>query len=153
MQNIWIFQLESPLSEDQKATLNAGLGVFVRDAWKAHGAPVPGVMEIRHDRFLIIQAEPGSTSGCSIDSMTKTATEAITAVGARKLESNFVVFQSPDGKISHIDFREIPQALADGRLSPDSTIFNAALQPGEPLENFEIPLHQSWMKRFLTPAR
>lgn len=152
MQNTWIFQLDSPLSESQKADLEAGLGQFVREAWKAHGAPVPGEMEIRHDQFLIIQAEPGSTSGCSIDSMTRAATAALQSVGAAKLESNFVSFRTDEGKISYLDFREIPNALAAGTLKPDTVIFNAALQPGQPLSQFEVPLKDSWMKRYLVAA-
>jgi hypothetical protein len=149
MQNIWIFQLAAPLTAEQKNTLEQGLGVYVRDAWKAHGAPVPGEMEIRHDQFLIIQAEPGSTSGCSIDSMTKAANTALQSIGAQRVESQFIAFRDAQGKIAYLDFRQIGQALAEGRLTAETTIFNAALQPGEPLSQFEIPLKASWMKRYL----
>lgn len=149
MQNIWIFQLADRLTASQKEALEQGLGVYVRDAWKAHGAPVPGEMEIRHDQFLIIQAEPGSTSGCSIDAMTKAANTALQSVGAQRVESQYIAYRNNDGHIAYLDFREIGKALADGRINPNTTIFNAALQPGEPISQFEISLKDSWMKRYL----
>lgn len=152
MQNTWIFQLERPLSEEQKTKLENGLGKFVREGWKAHGAPVPGNMEIRYDRFLIIQAEPGSTSGCSIDSMTKKAKEWMHKVEIHAMEAQYVFYKDDEGEIQYLDFRELPVALELGHLGPDSTVFHTHIQPGETLETFEQPLKETWMKRYLTAS-
>lgn len=149
MQNTWIFQLRDSLSASQQAKIEAELGPFVRDAWKAHGAPVPGELEIRYDRFVIIRAEPGSTSGCSIDSMTKTASRILEDAGAEKLEANFVFFKDENGNIEFIDFREIPLALQSGRISAETPVFQTAIQPGESFDKFEQPLKNTWMSRYL----
>lgn len=151
MQHTWVYQLKSALTEAQKSAISNGLTELVQD-WKAHGTPVPGRFEIRHDRFVIVQAEPGSTSGCSIDSMTRGVTELLHSQGCELMERNFVFFREADGDIAFIDFREAPAAIASGRLTADTIVFDASLNGGTELSAWEVPLSQTWLARHLPKA-
>jgi hypothetical protein len=76
MQHIWIFQLAAAPSSTVQASIMQALDGFLA-VWKAHGSPVPGKAEMRHDRFIVVMAEPGHASGCSIDAMTKGVNEIL----------------------------------------------------------------------------
>ena len=101
MRHVWIFQLASAPTESQKASILPQLEAFVA-IWKAHGAPVPGEVSLRHERFVVVQAEPGHASGCSIDSMNKGVHEILTAAGIEILGPERVFFREIDGSIASI---------------------------------------------------
>jgi hypothetical protein len=148
MQNVWIFQLDSALPETTKAVLLPQLQRFVAD-WKSHGAPVPGDVSMAHDRFVIVRADPGHASGCSIDSMTKGISEILASHGRHVMGPEFVLFRDGNGGISHLDFREVRDALLSGRLHAHTMVFDSSLGNSNDLSRWEQPLHQTWMGRFL----
>lgn len=150
MQHNWIFSLKHPISDSTAAQLQSQLDALMLD-WKAHGTPVPGNAEIRHQRFVLVTAEPGSTSGCSIDSMTHGVEKIVESAGVEILPNNFICYRNSAGDISEVDFREVRDAIQAGQLGPETTIFDASLHEGG-FENFEKQLSESWLARFL-PAR
>lgn len=147
MQHTWIFQLETPLNNEQTGQIQTGLNQLM-ESWKSHGAPVPGQAEIRHQQFVLVQAEPGANSGCSIDSMTHGVEGILGTAGVAILPNNFITFRNAVGEVDKVDFREVKSAIADGVLSPETTIFDASLQEGS-LDGFEKKLSESWLARFL----
>jgi hypothetical protein len=148
MRHIWIFQLGSAPVEASKATLLQELDAFIA-VWKAHGSPVPGTAELRHDRFVVVQAEPDHASGCSIDSMTKGVQEILSRHGLEVLGAERVFYRASDGSIQHIDFKEAKAAIADGRLQAGTILFDSTLGNSNDLSRWEVPMEQTWMARFL----
>lgn len=148
MRHVWIFQLGSEPSAAVTAQLLADLNAFVA-VWKAHGTPVPGSVDIRHGRFVIIQAEPGHASGCSIDSMTKGVTEILQKAGLEVLGPERVFFKDAAGAVAHIDFKEAKAALLDGRMNAETTVFDSTLGNSNELSRWEVPSHQTWLARFI----
>lgn len=151
MQHIWIFQLATSPSTTIKAMLLPQLDAFM-ETWKAHGAPVPGHARLLHDRFVVVQAEPGHASGCSIDSMTKGVTEILAQHGLEALGADRIFFREQDGSIAHIDFKEAKAALLSGRMNAQTTVFDSTLGNAHQLEQWEVPLEKTWLKRFLPAA-
>ncbi len=148
MRHVWIFQLASAPTESQKASILPQLEAFVA-VWKAHGAPVPGEVSLRHERFVVVQAEPGHASGCSIDSMNKGVHEILTAAGIEILGPERVFFREIDGSIAHIDFKEAKPAILSGRLGANSVVFDSTLGNSNDLGRWETTLDQTWLGRFL----
>lgn len=152
MQHIWIFQLEAQLESAQEATVLEGLQRLV-ESWKAHGAPVPGQAEIRYSRFVQVQATPGTTSGCSIDSMTKGVRSLLEEHGLTLLEPNFVFYRDAEGGLVYEDFQGLSKKVREGVLGPDTVIFDTTMNQSSDLSKWEVPLKASWLKRFLPKAQ
>ena len=148
MQHTWIFQLAEDIPADQQAPLQASLVRLTAD-WKAHGAPVPGEADIRHDRFVVVQAEPGSTSGCSIDAMTHGVEDLLSQAQLRLLPPNYIFFRHDDGTLDHLDFRDMPEAIRDGRLHAGTIVYDSSLNQTNDLKRWEVKLQDSWLARDL----
>jgi len=148
MQHTWIFQLKETLTDTQKESLEADLAVLMRE-WKAHGTPVPGKSEVYYNRFVMVQAEPGATSGCSIDSMTHGVEAALKSQKAELLPNNFVFFRNAEGKLDYLDFREVQGAIQSGDLQPSTTIYDTTLGQASDPNRWEVKLADSWLSRYL----
>ncbi|MEM1000568.1 MAG: hypothetical protein AAGN35_26175 [Bacteroidota bacterium] len=151
MQHIWIFQLAEALDAERENAVLAQLNRLTED-WKAHGAPVPGRAAIRHHRFVIVQAMPGATSGCSIDSMTHGVEGIIASAGVKILPNNIIQYRTVAGDVAQIDFREVSAAVQSGEMGPDTLIFDATMGQTQDLERFEVGMKDSWLKRYLVTA-
>lgn len=152
MQHIWIFQLKNALSAAEQAPLQQSLDQLTAD-WKAHGAPVPGQAEIRYDRFVIVQAAPGSTSGCSIDSMTRGVEALLAQRQAEVLSPNYIFYRNAEGALAQVDFREVAAAIAAGTLTADTVIYDSTLGQSHDLSRWEVKLSDSWLSRYLPVAK
>lgn len=152
MQHVWIFQLKDSLSSAQQEALAPALTKLVDD-WKSHGAMVPGEYGIKYDRFIVVQAEPGSTSGCSIDSMNHGVDAILEQNGLEALPHNNIFFRTAEGGLDYVDFREVRTAIAAGRLGPDTQIFDSSLGQTNDFSRWEIKLADSWMSRFLPASK
>lgn len=148
MQHNWIFQLKASATEEQQSQIQGHLDALMA-SWKAHGTPVPGQAEIRHDRFIVVQATPGATSGCSIDSMTHGVEDILRAAGLELLPHGNILYRAADGSIADLNFREVGAAVREGHLQPDTLIFDATLGQVNDLSRFEVLLKDSWMSRYL----
>ena len=148
MQNTWIFQLRHPISAAHRSNLLTALSALMAD-WKAHGTPVPGQAKVVRDRFIVVQAQPGSTSGCSIDSMTQGIDSILDAMGMALLPPNEVFYLNPEGDLAHIDFRKVKEALAEGRMHADTVVFDSTMGQSNDLNRWEMPLRETWLARFL----
>lgn len=148
MQHIWIFQLATAPSAAAKSSILDELSSFVA-VWKAHGAPVPGAVELRHDRFVIVQATPGHASGCSIDSMTKGVTDILRQHGLQVLGAERVLFRDADGSIADMDFKDARAHVASGRIHADTIVFDSTMGQSNDLNLWEVPMHKTWLGRFL----
>lgn len=148
MQHTWIFQLEKPFTAAQQPALAQGLNEFLQ-RWKAHGHPVKGAAELRHQRFFILQAEEGTTSGCSIDSMTREMEQILSAQGLALLEPAFILYRQADGGMGQVHFRDVRTAIASGQLTADTVVYDTSMGQSSDLARFEVPLSQSWLGRHL----
>lgn len=148
MQHNWIFQLKDQLSRSQRDQMIKDLVVLMEE-WKSHGAPVPGVAEVRYDRFIVVKATPGKNSGCSIDSMNHGVDEILARNGAELLPSNYIFFRNSEGVLDYIDFREVKGAIEAGQLGPNTTIYDSTLGQANDIDRWEVRLADSWLARFL----
>ncbi len=148
MQHTWIFQLEKAFTAEQQAQLDTNLREFLQ-RWKSHGHPVHGAAELRHQRFIILQAEEGTTSGCSIDSMTREMQQILATQGMALLEPAFILYRNADGSVGQIHFRDVRSAIASGLLTADTLVYDTSMGQTSDLSRFEQPLSQTWLGRHL----
>lgn len=148
MQHTWIFQLKEALTDSQRELVEADLMVLMRE-WKAHGSAVPGESTVYYNRFVMVQAEPGATTGCSIDSMNRGVESVLSTHGAAVLPHNFVFYRKGDEQLDYMDFREVQGAIQSGDLHPATTVYDSTLGQANDPERWEIKLADCWLSRYL----
>lgn len=147
---LWVFAASRPLSAGESAALLERVNHFV-SGWLAHGRPVVGAAELRHDRFLLVAADERATgvSGCSIDSLFHTLGGVEAEMGLTLRDAAAVLFRDASGEVrgaTRPEFRELARGGAVDAETPvfDNTVSTVgALRAGE----WERPLRESWHAR------
>ena len=147
----WFYSFAETLTSEQMATLEAEFEAFLSQ-WKTHGTPVNASIQIRYDRFVIIQADPrdGRPSGCSIDSMRHTVEQILTNHGHNWLDNAHVYLRDKNGDILAPHFSELPALAAAGKLKAETSVFDHSLSQTDDLGKWEVALSETWLRRYLS---
>ncbi|MDX2250040.1 MAG: hypothetical protein SF052_24870 [Bacteroidia bacterium] len=148
-QYTWFFALGQPLSSEKKKAVQHSFEQFLSQ-WKTHGTPVDGLVDLRYDRFVIVQADPSANrpSGCSIDSLKRGISAVLREEKLDWLDAGVVFYRDKEGLIRSVFFREIPDLVKSGELTPDSIVFDHSLDQSDDLSKWEVPLKNTWLKRY-----
>ena len=146
-QYTWFYSLKSTLSPETKQALEVDFAQFLNQ-WKTHGTPVDGLINLQHDRFIIIQSDPGVSrpSGCSIDSLKQNISQIISNHGLEVLDAANVFYRSAEGQIDVTHFSKISALVAKGTLTPETIVFDHSLDQSDDLSKWELPMSQTWFK-------
>lgn len=149
----WIFSLLSPVSEPVAASLRTAFEAF-QGQWKSHGTPVSGMIQLHHNQFVVVQAnnDEGRPSGCSIDSLRRGVTAILAQQQLAWADGCEIFYRQPNGSIAIAHFHQIPALVENGSLGPDSIVFDHTLGDSDDLTRWELPMNQTWMKRYLVSA-
>ena len=146
---VWVYQSARPLTDAEVAVIETDLQPAV-DGWAAHGTPLLGSAQLLNNRFLIVAVDEGHhlPSGCSIDSSVRWVREI-----GQTLNTDFfdrsAAFVTADGSIETVALPQIKAAVAEGRLAPDTTVFNNLVATKAELRNnWQIKATDSWLKRY-----
>lgn len=152
----WVFAASRPVLGEEAERLLRVAEAFVR-GWLAHGQPVVGAVDWRHDHFLIVAADEEATgvSGCSIDSLFRTLREAERELGVSLLDSSFVWYRNYSGQIEALPRPEFRERVSSGEVTDDTTVFDntvgkvGQIRQGE----WERPFRESWHGRAFAARR
>jgi hypothetical protein len=145
---LWVFASPRPLETREAERLLERVDAFV-EHWVAHGHPVAGARDWRHDRFLLMAADEAATgvSGCSIDSLYDALKAAERELGTRLLDaSSSVWYRAGDGTIHAVPRPDFRALAREGAVDADTPVFDntvatvGALRSGE----WERPMRESW---------
>lgn len=146
MQHLWLFAFLQPVSASVAETLQSRLRALLTE-WKAHGTPVSSQVALKYGHFLFIEATT-DTSGCSIDWLHHQL-EALFQELALEVADHSTVFYWDHDSIAYVPFQELPAAIATGKLTEATMVFDPqAVHQGQ-LERWEAPLRNTWMARYL----
>ena len=153
-QYTWFFTLPAPLTATAREALSRDFAAFTAQ-WKSHGTPVQGLIEIRYDRFVVAQANPDDArpSGCSIDSLKRGIAHILERHGMQWLDAGYVAYRDAAGHVQLTHFSQLDALVAGGTLRADTIVFDHSLGQSDDLTQWEVPLKQTWLKRYLTPAQ
>lgn len=146
----WIYSLTDEISSEKVATLRNDFDQFTQE-WKSHGTPVDGLIRIFYNRFVVIQSDPGVNrpSGCSIDSLKKAIGQILTQHELKWLDAAYVFFRNSEGNIQHTHFQQIPTKVASGDLLASTTVFDHSLSQSDDMSKWEVPMEDTWLRRYL----
>ncbi|WP_128547434.1 hypothetical protein [Larkinella soli] len=149
----WVYQSSRPLTEAEVAAIEKDIQPAV-DNWAAHGTPLLGSVQLRNNRFLIIAVDEGHhlPSGCSIDASVRWVREIGLALNTDFFDRS-VAFLSQDGVAHTLPLPQVKAAVADGQITPETTIFNNLVATKAELENnWQVKAGDSWLKRYFNRA-
>lgn len=149
---IIIYQSKRDFNNEELTEVEEILNKFMA-GWNTHGDALTADYAIPYDRFIVIAVDESqvSTSGCSLDSLTRTM---------KKIEEKFnfglmdqmMVSYSHNNEIFTLPLTEFKQKVRSGEVPEDAHIFhNGVTNLGEFEESWEMPLAESWVSSLLKP--
>lgn len=152
MQNrVWVYVSDKAFSAEAEEGLKHDTEAFL-EGWNAHGTSLSASYEILDKHFLIISAdeEKFSASGCSIDKQLRFVKEAEQKYGLSFLNRLIVAYREGH-EVKTVHASKIPALLASGEINENTPVFNVGVGNDVELKNnFEIPLKQSWLAKFIS---
>lgn len=144
---LWVVAASDALPDAHADALLTRVDEFL-DGWHAHGHPVVGARDWRHDRFLLIAADEEATgvSGCSIDSLFRVLRETERDLSVTLLDSSRVWFRDANGEIRSTPRSVFRQLVQQGEVTQDTVVFDNTVSSVGALRSggWEKPLRESW---------
>lgn len=147
---VWVYKSAKPFTAEQREHIRARGRAFT-DGWAAHGAALDAVVDVLHDRFVVVAVdeEQARASGCSIDKSVQFVQALERDLGA-PLTDRMVVVYEKDGALRTCRVPEVEGLLKDGTLTADTPVFDDLVGTKGDLDaRFRVPLRASWMARYL----
>ena len=147
---VWVFQSNRIMSPDEQSSIDDALKQFVQK-WSTHGVQMLASHVLYHNCFVIIAADEQkqAASGCSIDSFTALFKAFGTQYNLSFFDRFSIAHKSEDDVlISNLD--DFKQLIDDGLITPYTLVFNNLIEQRQDLSTkWELPLKESWQKRYL----
>jgi len=151
---VWIYQSPRLFFLSEALELEKMLTAFAAD-WKSHGTPVKGYANLFYGQFIVLMADESATgvSGCSTDTSVRLIKEIEQRFGVPMFDRLMLAFR-PKEKVEMVPLSQLPYALANGLIKPETPYFNNTVATKAELESkWLIPLKDSWLAgRYLKPA-
>ena len=147
---IWIYQSNRDFNESEIGIINDKTISFL-DNWQAHGKDLECSYSIIDKRFIIIAVNESFNpiGGCSIDFSLQLIKDISNNIGIDLL-NRLVVNYKLDNRIESLSLSDLKNKIKDGDFSPETIIFNTAINSkSELLNNFEIDIRSSWLSKFI----
>tara|TARA_B100001059_G_C17805467_1_gene568849 strand:- start:345 stop:827 length:483 start_codon:yes stop_codon:yes gene_type:complete len=147
---IWIYQSNRDFNESEIAVINNKTTSFL-DNWQAHGKDLECSYSIIDKRFIVIAVNErvNPIGGCSIDFSLQLIKDISNTIGIDLL-NRLVVNLKIDNRLESLSLGDLKNKIKDGDFSPETIIFNTAINSkSELLNNFEIDIKSSWLSKFI----
>ena len=147
---VWIYQSNLRFTEEQEQAIAAKLSSFL-DQWAAHSQNLQAAFEIRYNRFIIIglNQEVNQATGCSIDSQVHFIQSLEKEYNLDLLDKMNVAFKQGDF-VNFKPLNEFRKIVKQGAVGKNTIVYNNLVtNKAEYLENWEVPMADSWHSRML----
>tara|TARA_Y100001954_G_scaffold57962_1_gene62597 strand:+ start:9 stop:491 length:483 start_codon:yes stop_codon:yes gene_type:complete len=147
---IWVFQSNRIMSPSEQSSIDAAVKQFVQK-WSTHGVQMFASHVLYHNCFVVIAADEQKqvASGCSIDSFTALFKAFGTQYNLSFFDRFSIAYILKD-EVLISNLIEFKKLIADGLITQDTLVFNNLIDQRQDLySKWEIPLKESWQKRYL----
>ncbi|MBC8154763.1 MAG: hypothetical protein H7Z72_17840 [Bacteroidetes bacterium] len=155
---VWVYQASRPLSEADSIAVEQSLQPAL-NGWAAHGQPLVASARVLEDRFVVVAVDENQAlpSGCSIDASVHFVQSIGQQLGQAGAPVDFMdrsaAYQSADGSVKTLALPDIKTAVADGRLTPETRVFNTLVKTkAEFLSHWQLKAADTWLKRYFKNA-
>ena len=150
---VWVYQATRALTAAEAEVAEAHLRAFC-ETWAAHGQPVHGGFGLFENRFVVLAVNEDATlpSGCSIDSSVQALRELSGALdGLDLLDKSQIAYARPDGAVATVPRAELRAAVADGRLTRATPVFDTLVPTlGALRTGWRKPAAATWLARYFS---
>ena len=146
---IWIYQSNRDFNESEISIIDDKTTTFL-DSWQAHGKDLECSYSIINKRFIVIAVNENINpiGGCSIDYSVQLINDISDSIQTNLL-NRLIVNYKIDNKIVSVNLNDLKNKINDGSFSPETIIFNTAINTkGDLLNNFEVDIKSSWLSKF-----
>ncbi len=146
---IWIYQSSRKFSEDEIATINEDLQIFIEN-WSAHGTSLEASFLIKYNRFIVfaVNQEVQAATGCSIDKSVEFIQNIEQKFSVDLLDKMNVAFKQGEF-VTYKTLLEFKKLAKDKSVSENTIVFNNLVNTIEEFnDGWEIPAAESWHSRF-----
>ena len=149
MGRVWTYIISKELSADQLHHLLEEGKAFVQ-GWTAHEQQLSGSFEIFKDKIIVVKVneEVHGASGCSIDKLTRFIKGAETKYGVELMNRLLVALKAEEA-VQIIHSVKIKDLLDDAFINENSIVYNTSVSNADELKNWEQPLKETWLKKYL----
>lgn len=146
---VWVYQADRPLSTADVLAIETALQPSL-NSWTAHNEPLLASTKVTEDRFIVIAVDETHhlPSGCSIDASVHFLQRLGQQLGINFFDRS-VPFINADGQLQTLPLSDIKAAVADGILTPETTVFNTLVKTkSDLLVNWRVQAGATWLKRY-----
>lgn len=146
---IWIYQSNRKFSDDEFASIDTDLKIFVEN-WAAHGTSLEASYLLKYNRFIIlaVNQEVQIATGCSIDSSVQFIQTLEKKYDVDLLDKMNVTFKLGE-HIAHKTLIDFKRMAKDKAVTENTIVFNNLVNSIEEFnESWEVPAMDSWHSRF-----
>ena len=146
---IWIYQSNRELSTGEQEHVKEVLKDFVEE-WTRHGDDLKASYSLRYGHFIILAVDESfnQVSGCSIDASTHVFKGLEKQFGIDLLNKLNTAFRVGE-HINIVSLQDFKKYVSEHKIAEDTIVFNNLVQTkGELDSNWEVPVLESWHKRY-----
>ena len=144
---VWIYQCSRVLSMSEAIEVEELLKNFV-NSWKSHGDPVKGNANLLFGQFIVLMADETATGvgGCSTDSSVRLIREIEQKFNVMMFDRLSLAFVIKD-QIALLPMNQLTYAMENHFIDADTLYFNnTVLTKSDLLQNWVVPVKESWLK-------
>lgn len=148
---VWIYQSSRAFIEKEADEVNEQLHQFYSN-WLSHGDVVKGWAKLLFRQFVVVIADETdvAVSGCSTDSSVRIIRSLERQYSVNFFDRLMLTFLVKD-KAEMLPLNQVQYALDKGYINADTPLFNNTLtSKKELMENWLVPLKDSWLARQVT---
>ena len=146
---LWIFASPDAVESSTADQLLDRVDSFLEE-WHAHGHPVVGGRDWRHDHFLLVAADEAATgvSGCSTDALFRIFKQAEKELGITLLDGSLVWYREA-GEVRSASRAEFRERAQSGLVTGDTIVFDNTVRSVGEVRNgaWERPAREAWHGR------
>jgi len=148
----WIYQCNRLFAIQEAFAIEEKIKQFLSE-WNTHGKPNKGWANLFFGQFIVIMADESSRklTGCSMDSSIRFIKDLEQTFSVNLLDRQTLAFIIKD-KIQLLPLSQLKYAAEHHFIDGDTLYFNnLAATKKELLENWIIPIKDSWLAKRLQP--
>ncbi len=152
MSRVWAYIISKKLSTEELNSLKASGNTFVM-GWTAHEQQLTASFEIFKDRIIVVKVNEDVTgaSGCSIDKLTRFIKDTEKQFDIELLNRLLVAYKN-ENDLEIVHSSKIKELLAENKISENTIVYNTSILTQNELNDWEQPLKETWLNKYLVKS-
>lgn len=149
MNKVWTYLSNRPFSDEEEAELLREGKNFV-SSWTAHEMQLKASFSIFRHHIIVVTVDESlhNASGCSIDKLLRFVKACESKYQVQLLNRLLVAFDL-NNQIQVYKASDVKSLLVQGAITSQTNVFNLAVTNELELQNWQQPLQQTWLSKYL----